>query len=72
MALQLGGDPEHRAVDRSAIVIGELYDARLDDEPTEFDQMSGAIASLDLPRAHVIANLCRLPAIVGRPIAPKR
>lgn len=49
IALQFRGDPEHRAVDRSAIVIGELDDAYLDDEPTEFDQMPGALAALDLP-----------------------
>lgn len=72
MALQLGGDPQQRAVDGSAIVIGELDNARLDDEPAEFDQMSGALASLDLPRAHIMPSLCRLPAIVGCPVVLER
>lgn len=72
IALQLGGDPKHRAVDDNAIVIGELDNACLDDEPAEFDQMSGALASLDLPRAHVIASLCRLPAIVRCPVVLER
>ena len=72
MALQLSCDPEHRAIDGSAIVIGELDDACLDDEPAEFDQMSGALASFGLPGAHVIASPNRLPAIVGRPVALER
>jgi len=72
MALQLRGDPEHRSIDDGAIVIGQLDDACLDDEPAEFDQMSSALASLDLPGAHVIASLCRLPAIVGRPVVLER
>src|SRR5438128_622853 len=72
IALQLGGDPEQCAVDGRAIIIGELDDACLDDEPAEFDQMSGTLASLDLPRTHVIASLCRLPAIAGRLVALER
>ena len=72
MALQLRGDPEHRSIDDGAIVIGQLDDACLDDEPAEFDQMSSALASLDLPGAHVIASLCRLPVIVGCLVALER
>ncbi len=72
IALQFGGDPEQRAVDGNAIVIGQIDDARLDDESAELDQMPGALASLDLPCAHVIASLCRLPAIAGCPVALER
>lgn len=60
MALQLGGDPEHRSVDDSAIIGGQINNACLDDESAEFDHMSGALAAIDLPRAHVIASPCRL------------
>src|SRR4051794_17091134 len=72
IAPQLGGNPKQRAVDGRAIVVGEFDDAGLDDETAEFDQMSGTLASLDLPRAHIMSSPCRLPAIVGRPIALER
>ena len=72
MALQLGGDPQQRAVDDSAIIVGQFDDACLDDEPAEFDQMSGALAALDLPGAHIMPSPCRLPAIVGRPVVLER
>ena len=72
MALQLGADPKQCAVDGSAIIFGELNNACLDDKATEFDQMPGALAPLDLPGAHVIASLCRLPAVAGCPVALER
>lgn len=72
MALQLGGDPEQRAVDDSAIIGNQINNACLHDETPEFDQMSGAFAVLDLPCAHVIASQSRLPAIVCCPVALQR
>lgn len=72
MALQLGGDPQQRAVDDGAIVIGQLDDACLDDEAAEFDQTAGALTALDLPRAHVTASQGRLPTIACCPVALER
>lgn len=72
IALQLVGDPEERSVDGGAIIVGQLDDARLDDKTAEFDQMSGALAALDLPSAHVMPSQCRLVAIAGYPIALER
>lgn len=57
MALQLGGNPKQRPVDDGAIVIGQFNDACLDDKTAEFDQMSGALSALGLPRAHVMSSL---------------
>lgn len=56
-------------VARGEVISGQLDDACLDDEPTEFNQVSGALATLDLPGAHVTASQSRLPAIAGRPVA---
>jgi len=72
IAVEFGGDPQQRAVDDGAIVIGQLDDACLDDEITELDQMSCAFAALDLPSAHVMPSHCRLPAIVCCPVALER
>lgn len=72
MALELLGDPKHRSVNDGAIVIGQINDAGLEDETAEFDQMSGALAALDLPRAHVIASQGRLLSIAGCPVALER
>lgn len=72
VALQFGGNPEHRAVDGSAIVIAQFDDACLDDEPTELDQTSGTLATFDLPGAHVMPSPSRLPAIAGCPVALER
>lgn len=72
VALKLLGDPKHRAVNSRAIVVGELDNACLDDETAEFDEPPGAVASLDLPCPHVIASLCRSPAIVCCPVALER
>lgn len=63
---------EHRTVDSSAIIVGQINDARLHEEPAEFDQMPGALAPLDLPAAHVMPRQCRLTAIVSRPVASER
>lgn len=68
-ALQLGGDPENRAVDGSAIVVGQLDNACLDNETAKFDELPCALATLDLPRAHIMPSPCRLPAIVSYPVA---
>ncbi|ANN57216.1 hypothetical protein A9174_10915 [Mesorhizobium loti NZP2037] len=72
MALQLVGDPKQRAVDDGAVISGQINNACLYDEAAEFDQMSGSLAALDLPGAHVIASQSRLPAIVGCLIALER
>lgn len=72
MALQLGGDPKQRAVDGSAIVIGELDNACLDDETAKFDELPCALATLDLPGAHIMPSPCRLPAIVSCLVALER
>ena len=72
MALELAGDPKHRAVNDGAIIICQLDDACLDDETAKFDELPCALATLDLPGAHVIASQSRLPAIVSRPVALER
>ncbi|MCH4561366.1 hypothetical protein [Mesorhizobium jarvisii] len=54
------------------MVVGQINDACLDDEAAEFDQVSSALAALDLPSAHVIASPCRLLSIVGCPVALER
>jgi hypothetical protein len=65
-ALQLAGDPEHRAVDGGAIIGGQL------NKTAEFDQMLGSLAAIELPGAQVVANQSRLPAIVSCPVALER
>ncbi len=72
MALQLSSDPEQCAVDDGAIIIGQLDETRLNDQTAEFNQMSGSLASLNLPSAHIIASPCRLTAIVCCPVALQR
>lgn len=49
LAVELVGHPDHRPVDHGAVVAGQIHDARLDDESAEFDQVPGALATLDLP-----------------------
>src|SRR5690606_24329445 len=71
-AAELFGDPDHRAVDRGAVVIGQVHDARLDDETAELDQVARAPATLDLPVPHVMPRPCRLMPVAHRPVAPER
>src|SRR5690606_33490717 len=72
LAAELFGNPDHRAVDRGAVVIGQVHDARLDDEATEFDQMARAPAALDLPVPHVMPRPLRLMPVARRPVAFER
>lgn len=65
IALEHVSHPEHSAVDDCATVGSQINDACLDNEAAEFDQVSGALAALNLPSAHVIAGQRRFPAIVG-------
>ena len=46
--------------------------ARLDDETSEFDQMPGALATLDLPCAHVMPRPRHLLTVACRPMASQR
>lgn len=72
IAIELVGHPEQSAVDNCAIVIAQINDAGFNDKTAEFDQMSGALAALDLPSAHVIASQSRLQAIECRPVVLNR
>jgi hypothetical protein len=63
IALELVSHPKQRAVDRGAIIAGQLHDASLDNEPAQFDEVPRALAALDLPRAHVMSRLCHLMAV---------
>ena len=70
--LQFVGRPEQRAIYCGAIIASQLNDACFDDESAKFDQMSGALSALGLPRAHVMPSQSRPPAIVGCPFALER
>ena len=48
LAIELFGDPDHRAEDGGAVVAGQVHDAGFDDEITEFDQVFRSLAALDL------------------------
>lgn len=72
IALELVGHPEQCAVEDGAVIASEFDNARLDDEAAEFDQMPRALATLDLPGAHVMPRLCRPMPVARRPVAPER
>ncbi|ESZ17736.1 hypothetical protein X735_11520 [Mesorhizobium sp. L2C085B000] len=72
MALEFGGDPKQGAVYRGAIISGQLDNACFDDETAKFDELPGTLATVNLPGAHIIPSPCRLPAIVGCPVALER
>ena len=72
LAFELVGHLEQRAVDRGAIIAGQVPDPSLDDEAAEFDQMPRPLATFDLPGAHVMTCLRRLMPVAGRLVAPQR
>jgi hypothetical protein len=72
LALQFVGHPEQRAVKDGAVVASEFDNARLDDEATQLDQMPRALATLDLPGAHIMTHLRRLVPMARRPVASQR
>src|SRR6185437_6264548 len=72
IALELVGDPEQCAVDHGAVVAGQFDNPGLDDETAKFNEVPRPLASLDLPRAHVMPRPCRLMAVAYRPVAPER
>src|SRR5579871_6501963 len=72
LVFEVVGHPEQRAVDHGAVVAGEVHDPSLDDEAAEFDQVAGALATLDLPGAHVMTRPRRLMPMARRPVASQR
>lgn len=72
IALKLVRHPEERAENDGAIVTGQVDDAGFDDQPAEFDQMSRALAALDLPCSHIMPRLRRLMTVARHSVAPKR
>jgi hypothetical protein len=48
------GKFEERTVEQRPIVVGELDQSGLNDEPTEFDQMTGPFAALHDPIPRVV------------------
>ena len=53
IAFELVGAPKQRAVDYGTIVTGQIDEAGLNHEAAEFDEMTRALAALDLPCAHL-------------------
>jgi hypothetical protein len=72
IAFEFVGAPEQRAEDRSAVVAGQVHDSGFDDEAAEFDEMTRALAALDLPRAHVMSGFCGLMPVARRSVAQER
>lgn len=72
LALELFGDPDHCAEDHGAVVVGQVHDACLDDEATEFDQMARPLAPLDLPCAHVMPRPLYLMPVARGSVASER
>ena len=56
LALEQIGEFEKRAVEQRAIVIGKLDQPGFDDEPTEFDQVTGPFAALHDPVAGIVTG----------------
>ncbi len=54
IAFELVGHPEQRAKNEGTVIAGQINDTGLYDEAAEFDQMPRALATLDLPCAHVM------------------
>ncbi len=69
VASELVSHPEQRAEDRGAVVAGQVHDAGFHDEAAEFDELPRALASLDLPRAHVMSRPCGLMTVARRSVA---
>lgn len=57
LTAQLGRNGEERAVERGAIVIGEIDQSGFHDEAAQFDQLTRAFAALHGPFAHVGSRL---------------
>ena len=72
LASQLVRHPQERAVEHCAIVIGEIDQSRLHDQPAEFDELARAFASLDLPLAHSASRLRRFKPMPYYDQAPHR
>lgn len=72
LAFELVGHPDQSAVDRGAVVAGEINDPGFDHEAAEFYQMPCALAALDLPGAHVMSCPRRLASVARRPVAVER
>src|ERR1700738_3611129 len=72
IALQLVSHPEQRAEDRGAVVARQVDDSGFNDKAAEFDEMPRALATLDLPRAHVMPRLCGLMPVARRSVAQER
>ena len=72
IALEFAGHPQQRAENHGAIIAGQVHDPGLDDEAAEFDQMSRALAALDLPGPHVMPRQRRLMPVVRRSIVVER
>ena len=56
LALEQIGEFEKRAVEQSAIVIGQFDQPGFDDEPAEFDQVTGPLAALHDPVSCVVTG----------------
>lgn len=54
LTLELIGNFEERAVEQCTIVIGKLDQPGFDDEPTEFDQVTGPFAAFHDPVSGVV------------------
>ena len=64
--------PKQRAENRAAVVAGQFDDAGFNDEATQLDEVPRALATLDLPRAHVISRLFGLMPVARRSVAAER
>ena len=53
-------------------IAGEVHDTGLDDETTEFDEVTRALAAIDLPCAHVMSRLCGLMPVARCSVAQER
>jgi hypothetical protein len=72
IAFEPVGHPKQRAEDRGAVVAGQVHDTGFNNEAAEFDEMPGALAALDLPRAHVMSHPCGLMPVARRSVAQER
>jgi hypothetical protein len=54
ITFELIGHPEQRAEDGGAIIADQVDEPGFDHETAEFDEVPRALATLDLPCAHII------------------
>src|ERR1700749_2881710 len=69
IAFEPVGHPKQRAEDRGAVVAGQVDDSGFNDQAAEFDEMTCALAALDLPCAHVMSRPCDLMPVARRSVA---